>query len=217
MKPVHSITIKAFTVAAAFIMGAILTQAADTTLYKAHPGGKITIDGTSTIHDWTVETRIIGGSMEIASDFPVDTSVDKVPELTEMPKVKAIIPVTTLKSGKSAMDDIMYDAMNSRTHRLISYELTKMAPAQTPRKSGDPLTYNTEGKLTVNGVTKEVQFPVSIKAKDDRILEITGKTTVKMTDFSITPPAPKIALGLINTGDEVIIGLQWLVAKSDKK
>lgn len=216
MKLVQSISIGTIAVAT-LLVGSLLAQAADTTTYKARPGGKITIDGTSTIHDWTVETRIIGGSMEISSAYPLDTSVEKIPELTEQPKVKVIVPVTSLKSGKNPMDEIMYDAMNSKKHRLISYELTKMTPSETPRKAGDPLSYDTVGKLTINGVTKEVKFPVFIKALEKERLQINGKATVKMTDFSIAPPAPKVALGLIKTGDDVLLGLEWIVAKVEKK
>jgi hypothetical protein len=34
---------------------------------------------------------------------------------------------------------------------------------------------------------------------------------LKMTDFKIQPPAPKVALGLIKTGDDVKLKFQWEV------
>jgi hypothetical protein len=33
-----------------------------------------------------------------------------------------------------------------------------------------------------------------------------------MTDYKVKPPAPKIALGAITTGDEVKITFEWMVA-----
>ena len=33
-----------------------------------------------------------------------------------------------------------------------------------------------------------------------------------MTDFKIDPPAPKIALGLIKTGDDVKLIFEWMLA-----
>jgi hypothetical protein len=34
-----------------------------------------------------------------------------------------------------------------------------------------------------------------------------------MTDFKIDPPAPKIALGMIKTGDDVKLIFEWMVAQ----
>jgi hypothetical protein len=34
-----------------------------------------------------------------------------------------------------------------------------------------------------------------------------------MTDFGIEPPAPKIALGAITTGDDIKFSFEWVVAK----
>src|ERR1051326_3191016 len=42
-------------------------------------------------------------------------------------------------------------------------------------------------------------------------LKITGRTSIKMTSFQIEPPAPKIALGMIETGDEVVITFSWML------
>jgi hypothetical protein len=43
-------------------------------------------------------------------------------------------------------------------------------------------------------------------------LKISGRTFLKMTSFKIDPPAPKLALGLIKTGDDVKIQFDWVVA-----
>ena len=45
---------------------------------------------------------------------------------------------------------------------------------------------------------------------DDKKLKVAGATKLKMTDFKIDPPAPKIALGAIKTGDDVKLTFEWL-------
>ena len=40
---------------------------------------------------------------------------------------------------------------------------------------------------------------------------------VKMTSFGIQPPAPKIALGLISTGDDVKIAFEWNTGAAEAK
>jgi polyisoprenoid-binding protein YceI len=207
---------------AGVILGLFLTAnallGADSTRYQGVPrGSSVKIDGTSTVHDWTVEGKLIGGFMDVDGEFPSDLSVATVPELTSPPKVNVQIPVRSIKSGKSTMDSVMHTAMKQSKHRMISFSLTKMDPSSASRKAGDPLRYNAEGDLTVAGVKKHVKMPVDLTSHGAGGLRITGKTKVKMTDFGITPPAPKIALGLIKTGDEVDITFEWITKRRQKK
>ena len=62
-------------------------------------------------------------------------------------------------------------------------------------------------------MTNNITMPVNVLPLGDKKLKISGSTTVKMTDFKIEPPAPKIALGLIKTGDPVKIIFDWNVAQ----
>jgi hypothetical protein len=53
---------------------------------------------------------------------------------------------------------------------------------------------------------------ITIAKGEGNKLKVSGKTKLKMSQFGITPPAPKIALGLIKTGDEVSVEFNWFVA-----
>ena len=44
-------------------------------------------------------------------------------------------------------------------------------------------------------------------------LKISGTTPLKMTDYKVEPPAPKIALGLIKTGDDVKLIFEWMLGQ----
>ena len=181
---------------------------ADTTTYQAVPGGSMMkIDGTSTIHDWTVECKVIGGRMELDSTFPLDPSQEPPKELKVKPTVKVIIPVRQLKSGKSAMDTVMHGAMNIETHPSIEYSLLEMTPKG---KTDTGLKFGAKGTIKCNGVTQTNEFDVVITKVDDKKLKVAGATKLKMTDFKIDPPAPKIALGAIKTGDDVKLTFEWL-------
>ena len=196
--------------------GMISSLQAESIVYKATSGGKMTIKGTSTVHDWEVSSGIIGGTMEISSDFPLG-EVDGTPAISPNQKVKVAIPVRSLKSGKKRMDEVMHKAMKHPKETKIAYELTKISVSKDPRKEGEPVKYDTEGKLTVSGVTKPVKFPVTIQTSDGSTLMVTGATTVKMTDHGIDPPAPKVALGLIKTGDELDLSWKWFLKRTVKK
>jgi hypothetical protein len=187
------------------------------TRYNTAPGtgNTIRIDGTSTVHDWEVESKIVGGYMEVGPGFPVDAAQAK-PGKVEA-KVEVFIPVRALKSLKdgkpysNAMDGIMYEKLLEATNKQIKYSLTEMTLTEAPKGDG-PLKFSTKGNLTVAGVAKEISMPVEMKI-DGNKLKFSGKVAVKMTDFKIEPPAPTIALGAIKTGDDVKLSVDWTTVK----
>src|ERR1043165_976580 len=131
---------------------------AETVVYQAVPGASVMkIDGTSTIHDWEVECKLIGGTMELDSNFPLDPSQEAPKELKVTPKVNVIIPVRQLKSGKSMMDTVMHNAMNVETNPSIKYTLLEMTPKG---KADNGMKFGTKGTITCNGVTKTNDFDV---------------------------------------------------------
>lgn len=187
------------------------THAQEMTRFNAVPGkSKVQIDGTSTIHDWIVASQLVGGSIELDSTFPTDPAQQPAAGKVNA-KVDVSIPIRQLKSGKKPMDEVMYEAMNQKTFPKIEYHLTEMVLKEVPA-AGAPLQFDTKGELTVSGVTNKVTMPVTMVRIDKTQLRFTGSTALKMTSYGIKPPAPKIALGLITTGDDVKITFDWLTA-----
>jgi polyisoprenoid-binding protein YceI len=190
-------------------------QAQNLTRYQAEPAGsKVKIDGTSTVHEWTVESSIIGGYLELDPAMVAD------PQKAAPGKVKAnvtvSIPARQLKSGTKAMDNVMHDALKAQQFPRIQYHLTELVLKETPKAANDPLRFDSKGELTVSGVTNKISMPVTMERVEPAKLKTSGSTSVKMTSFGIKPPAPKVALGLISTGDDVKISFEWLTALSEK-
>jgi polyisoprenoid-binding protein YceI len=203
----------ALVAAALTFAGALCAQ--ELTKFSAQPGSKVKIEGTSTVHDWTVEGGIIGGVLELDSKFaadPAKAQPGKIPA-----RVEATIPVRSIKSGKKAMDDIMHGAMKQAQHPQIKYRLTELTLKETPKSAEGPFTFDSKGELAVAGVTNKVSFPVTMTRVEKNKMKTTGSTSVKMTGFGIQPPAPKIALGLISTGDDVKITFEWNTAAVEAK
>src|SRR5690349_11610575 len=108
--------------AAALLFSAALTLKADTVRYQASPGSKLKLEGTSTVHDWTVEGGIMGGYIQFDSEYPLDPSKPNS-EVKVTPKVQVNIPVSSLKSGKTLMDEIMHDNLKIKDNPYIKYTL----------------------------------------------------------------------------------------------
>ncbi|HXG47537.1 MAG TPA: YceI family protein [Methylomirabilota bacterium] len=194
--------------------GVIHLVAADAVVrYEALPGSKVKIDGTSTLHDWTVEGRLIGGAIEFDPTFETDPTLKSA---HHPPKLEATIPTRSLKSGKKAMDAVMHDAMKATNHPNIIYRLQSMTAKGAATPEGG-IEFDTVGTLTVAGVTKTNTMVVKMDKLDGGKIKFTGTTPLKMTDFGIQPPAPSVALGLIKTGDEVKISFEWLTGRPAAK
>ncbi len=186
------------------------TPAVQLLRFTAQPGGKLRFDGTSTIHDWNVEGRVLGGFFEVEAPFP-PTNPQPAPLQA---RAEIMIPVTSLKSSSgAAMDSIMYQAMQQTNFPRIHYRLTSLT-LKTP-----PASYEATGDLTVSGVTNRLTMPVTIESPATNRLRITGSTALKMTSFGIQPPAPNLGgLTPIKTGDDVTLTFEWLAAhKPDTK
>src|SRR5437764_15221714 len=77
--------------------------------YDALPAGsKAKVDGTSTIHDWTVESRLIAGHVEFDSGFNLD---QPAPGKVNA-RCLANIPVRQLEIDNHKMEPAMHEHIN---------------------------------------------------------------------------------------------------------
>jgi polyisoprenoid-binding protein YceI len=185
-------------------------HAQSTVRYQSKPGAsKITINGTSTLHDWIVSTPAVGGFMEIDPAFDADLKT-----LASTPKVEVTVPVRQLKNSelKKPMDNVMYEHMDAKDHPTIKYRLLKLAP----QSSGGAGQFDAQGELTVSGVTRTNTMPVTFERVDKSTLKVKGSTNLKMTDFKIQPPTLTVLGVGIRTGDDVKLSFEWVTAQPEK-
>jgi hypothetical protein len=177
--------------------------------------GRVRVEGTSNLDNWQVETRAIEGFLEVGPEFlhpgqPSSLSPGAA-------RAEIVIEVRALKSiekdGKpfsNKMDEIMYETLKARDHPNIRYRLDHLVLKHSGKGHDAANEFEGRGHLMVAGVTNEISMPVSVSAVGASQLRIWGNATLKMTDFQIDPPSPKIALGLIKTGDEIKFAFDWL-------
>ena len=182
---------------------------AQTVRYDAQPvGSKTKIEGTSTIHDWTMESAVIGGFMEVDVKFPESALTDAN---AAKPKVEVFMPVRSFKSYAKKMDEVMQEHMNEPKYKRIEYKLIELKPKSAAGATG-ALQFDAIGAITVNGTTRTNTIPVTIEKKDGK-LKISGSAPLKITSFGVKPPAPSIAgVSLIKTGDDIKVSFEWLTA-----
>src|SRR4051812_39402196 len=92
----------AATLAVAALLLAAPVQAQDTVRYEAKPGSKVRIEGTSTIHDWTMDGQIIGGFLEVPAGVTLDQAQAAVAGVTGgklNAHAESSIPIRSMKSA----------------------------------------------------------------------------------------------------------------------
>lgn len=199
-------------------VAAVSLQAAELTKLSARSGSKMRVEGTSNIHDWRVESPLIGGSIDVGQNFPTEPGQKVEPGPVEV-KGEAFVTARSLKSiekdGKpysDAMDNIMYEKLGAQTTPRITFKVTELVLKEAAKSNEEPYTFDAKGEVSVAGVSKAVSMPVTVLPMADKRIKISGSVPLKMTDFKIEPPAPKVAFGLIKTADDVKVIFDWMVA-----
>ena len=176
----------------AIIALALAALAASAERFAPATGSMIRVEGTSTLHEWKMEGAAINGQID-----------------SNRPNAVVTIPVATIKSSHTKMDKLMAEALKAKDHPEIRYELIEAT--QVP--NGHSFVMKTRGKLTIAGVTRDLDMEVQGSRTSDGRYMLTGQAPVKMTSFGIKPPVAM--LGTIKTGDDVKVTFRWIVEKAN--
>lgn len=180
------------------------TTETGTVSYASQPtGNTMRIDGTSTLHDWSSKSSLIGGSIEADTKFPESALTD--PQAAR-PKVQAYVPVRSLKSGNGKMDSSTYEYLKEPQFKKIEYRLIELKPKSAAGSTG-PLKFDAVGALTIIGITLTNTMPVTIEKLDGK-LKIVGSTPIKCSDYNLKP----YSFLLISCGDDLKLSFEWLLA-----
>ncbi|AUS06440.1 YceI family protein [Pseudotamlana carrageenivorans] len=147
------------------------------------------IYGTSSIHDWHEEAESQSGKL-VFSDL----------ENGKIEALSVAIETESLKSGKSGMDKNTYKALNSKKHKQITFQLTKVESVSA--KGNGVFDVKIVGDLTIAGTKKSIALNFKLVGNGGKAT-IEGEKKIKMTQFNVEPPTAM--LGAITTGDDLTI------------
>jgi polyisoprenoid-binding protein YceI len=152
---------------------------------------KLTVFGTSNLHDWDIVANAMSGK----ATFIYDNSV-----LSEIKNLDFIVEAEQLLSGRSGMDGNTFKALNTNKYKTINYKLTRVL--KITKVSGNTYTIEAQGDLSISGTTKNINqtFTAILAGKK---VTLSGKTKITMTQYKVIPP--KALFGTIKTGPDVTV------------
>ena len=150
----------------------------------------LSVDGTSTLHDWTVTANTYQGSLTLDDHVFTSISFD--------------VDVASIVSTRGAtMDKKTHNALKKEEYPKILFTAQDVAFSE-----GD--TQSIPGKLTIAGVGKDVVIVSTIKKFEGKI-QITGNHKIMLQDYNMEPPTAMF--GSIVVGDDVIVNFDLIFAK----
>lgn len=152
---------------------------------------KLKVLGTSNLHDWEIDAKAMSGK----STMTIDAG-----NLKAIKNLDFAVEVEQLKSGKNGMDNNTFKALNSKTYKSINYKLVSVT--KITETSDGNFTVETQGDLTISGVTKRINQTFIVKIIGKKAI-FSGKTKIDMTVFGVKPPTA--LMGTIKTGKEVTV------------
>lgn len=184
----------------------LLPATAQTALVLNPKSSKLTITGTSSLHDWQCTVEQYTGVLQA-----VYTS-NEFSDLRSLSFSATVNSIRSIKEDGSyyekGMDKNVYRAMKSDQHPSLTFSLTKVnsiAPA------GRDYQIQVTGNLRMAGVTKPVSFSALGRIEQGGMV-FEGKVPLKMTDYSIDPPTA--LFGTIKTGNEVDVHFKMVFQPS---
>ena len=150
---------------------------------------KLTVLGTSNVHDWHVNAEVMSGKALFVSENNT---------LKEIKNLNFVLASEGLKSGKSGMDKNTFKALKTSTYKNIEFKLINVT--KITKKGEGVFTVEAQGNLTICGVTKKINQVFNVKVINDKFV-LNGKQRIDMTNYVIEPP--KALMGTIKTGKDV--------------
>lgn len=179
-----------------FLFLIISAETISQTSYKLNPeNSKMTILGTSTLHDWQMEVKDIDCSTALITEGE---------NILGMQDTWFSCITTSIVSDYNIMDKKTHEALKAEEFsniifRMINGKVFFHFLSMTDNEFIGTAT----GYLSVAGQTKEIKVPFHGNFLENGLVKVEGKVDLKMSVFKIDPPTAM--LGTLKTGDEISI------------
>ncbi len=154
--------------------------------YSLSADSKLTIDGTSTVHDWTVTANTMDGTLITEGNSPKEIDFN-------------VVVADIISERGATMDKKMHTALGKDTSPKVRFDLKEVKNHST-----------FIGTLTIAGNEQEVEITGQMDTTGDTIT-ISGEHGIALKDFNIEPPTAMF--GQVIVGDDVTVKFDLVFMK----
>jgi hypothetical protein len=166
--------------------------------------GRVSIAGTSNIHEYTASTtdvRIV--RFQLADVVTGPNFWDEIVKPGAIEAFEVAIAAGALSSPREGLDKNMYKALKVKEFPDITFRLIRFEGGT------EPGALSAKGVLKIAGVEREVTLELKT-TRHDLNFTVTGTLPLLMTDYGIAPP--KAMLGVLKTDPRVTVTFETVLS-----
>jgi polyisoprenoid-binding protein YceI len=157
-------------------------------------------DFTSSFVGYRVQEELagIGGSTAVGRTPNVTGTLTL--EGTTLTAVEVTADLTTLVSDDDRRDNqLRQQALETDTYPTATFALTEPVELPDGAADGEEVTVTAVGELTLHGVTRSVEIPITAQLIDDAV-RVTGSIDLVFADYAMEKPTSMIVLSVDDHG-----------------
>jgi hypothetical protein len=189
----------------AMVLGLIAAPVAiaqDASAPLALSSAKVSIAGTSNIHEFTASTTDVRVTrLALANGVGGPGLLAAVVNPGAVDAFEIAVRAAALSSPKEGLDKNMHKALKATEFKDITFRLVRLEAAAPALRAA--------GVLKIAGVEREVAFDLKTTVTP-AALTVTGTVPLLMTDYGITPP--KAMLGMLKTDPKITVTFEVVLA-----
>jgi polyisoprenoid-binding protein YceI len=160
---------------------------------------RVTISGTSNIHEYTASTTTVRLTRAALSHAIAGPDFwDSIVKPGAVDAFEIAIPAATLTSPKEGLDKNMRKALRVQEFADITFRLVRF-------ETGAAGALKAIGVLKIAGVEREVALDIKTQKNESGLL-VKGTLQLLMTDYGIKPPTAM--LGMLKTDPKVTVSFE---------
>ena len=156
-----------------FFLCSLYLFAQEDAKYTISEESKCSVEGTSTVSDWTVEVHEVSGEVMMSDADGLNIS-----------SVKISVPVKSMKGRADAMDEKIREAFKSETHPDIVFESDQIKKV---KEEEGKIILETSGKISMAGHSETITVNLS-GSKDGEKYVFSGEIPIKLSTYKMEPP-----------------------------
>lgn len=170
---------------------------------EIEPGGKLWIEGSASIVNYSCEAEHLSGNGNIENTENPQENVKGHGAVS----VSVEVPVHSLECGKRGMNKDMYEALKADQFKNISYQLLTADLSDSlstiSDEEGEWMNIKTIGILEIAGVKDTTEVYVKGRVLGEERFRVKGNKQINMKTYNIKPPTA--LLGLIKASNDLTV------------